>query len=86
MSESAATPSLSQNWETLQFMTGTATLTHRRACEVLEELSPDDVPVLDEYVDAESLCNGLQAVAGRQFTEVRFSVETYEVRFVRAEQ
>ncbi len=67
MSESAATPSLSQNWETLAVhdWDGDTELIVELA-EVLEELSTDDVPVLDEYVDAESLCNGLQAVAGRQ--------------------
>ena len=81
MSESAGTSSLPQNWETLAVhdWDGDTELIVVLA-EVLEELSTDDVPVLDKYVDAESLCNGLQAVAGRQFTEVRFSVDTHEVR------
>ncbi|MFB9811911.1 HalOD1 output domain-containing protein [Haloarcula sebkhae] len=81
MSESTAAASFSQNWETLAVhdWDGDTELIVELA-EVLDELSTDDAPVLDEYVDAESLCNGLQAVAGRQFTEVRFSVDTYEVR------
>jgi len=81
MSGTAATPSSPQDWETLavhDWESDTELIVELAG--VLNKLSSDDVPVLDEHVDAESLCNGLQAVEGRQFTEVRFSVDTHEVR------
>jgi len=81
MSESAATSPFPQDWETLAVhdWDGDTELIVDLA-EALDELSTDDIPVLDEHVDAEALCNGLQAVGGRQFTEVRFSVDAHEVR------